>query len=192
MNKPHLQLKKFYLNEAKRLDWSKTPKIAFNLKQGNHYDWFPDGKINFYENCLGKNLIDNKNKIAIITINQKKVIKKYTYRDIDYLVNKAAFFIDQKNNGKENKIMIHASASIESAILMLASAKLGLHFSVIFEELEMLGIKNRIKIFKPNIFFSRLSKKDFLKKMNFNSYKKIKFFYKESLDTIIKKKIFKK
>jgi acyl-coenzyme A synthetase/AMP-(fatty) acid ligase len=47
---------------------------------------------------------------------------------------------------------------------MLACAKLGLHFSVIFEELEALGIKNRIKIFKPNIFFTRLYKKDFLKK----------------------------
>ena len=43
--------------------------------------------------------------------------------------------------------MIHASASIESATLMLACAKLGLHFSVIFEELESLGIKNRIKLY---------------------------------------------
>ena len=49
--------------------------------------------------------------------------------------------------------MIHASASIESSILMLASAKLGIHFSVIFEELEELGIRNRVQLFKPNIFF---------------------------------------
>ena len=42
--------------------------------------------------------------------------------------------------------MIHSSASLESSILMLSCAKLGIHFSVIFEELETLGIYNRIKL----------------------------------------------
>ena len=84
--------------------------------------------------------------------------------------------------------MIHASASIESAVLMLACAKLGLHFSVILEELESLGIKNRIKLFKPNIFFSRLPKFSFFSKMGFKTLNNIKFVYGENLKKIINKK----
>ena len=54
--------------------------------------------------------------------------------------------------------MIHASASIESAVLMLACAKIGVHFSVIFEELQQDGIINRIKLFNPHLFFTRFQK----------------------------------
>lgn len=84
--------------------------------------------------------------------------------------------------------MIHSSASLESAILMLACAKLGLHFSVIFEELEVTGIKNRIKLFKPNIFFSRLSKEKFFNRMGFKKYYKIKFLFKENIEKILAQK----
>ena len=41
---------------------------------------------------------------------------------------------------------------------MFTCAKLGWHFSVIFEELESLGIKNRIKLFRLNIFFQDFQK----------------------------------
>ena len=99
-----------------------------------------------------------------------------------------ASYIRKLSKKKKLKIMIHASASIESAVLMLACAKLGLHFSVIFEELESLGIKNRIKLFKPNIFFSRLPKFSFFSKMGFKTLNNIKFVYGENLKKIINKK----
>ena len=172
-----LNIGNHYLEEASHLDWIKYPKIAFRKNKNNHYDWFPDGKINLYDNCITKNLKKNRNKIAIITVNQNKIFKKYTYYEIDKLVNNAAYFIKQKVKNRKIRIMIHASASIESSILMLASAKLGIHFSVIFEELEELGIRNRVQLFKPNIFFSRLPKKIFHKKINFKNLKNIKFFY---------------
>ena len=61
--------------------------------------------------------------------------------------------------------MIHASASIESAVLMLACAKIGVHFAAIFEELQQDGIINRIKLFNFIYFLQ-----DFKNKFN-NSFK---------------------
>ena len=58
------------------------------------------------------------------------------------------------------KVMLHASASIESAVIMLACSKIGLHFSVIFQELESLGILNRIN-YLSQIFFFKAFKKRF-------------------------------
>ena len=187
MINPNNLFKNHYLKEAKKLNWHTVPKIAFKKEKNNHYNWFPDGKINLYENCITKNL-KKKNKIAIITVNQKKEIKKYSYGEIDKRVNKIVNYLKKFSNKKKTKIMIHSSASLESAILMLACAKLGLHFSVIFEELEVTGIKNRIKLFKPNIFFSRLSKEKFFNKMGFKKYHKIKFLFKENIEKILAQK----
>ena len=187
MINPNINFKSYYLQEAKKLDWFKKPTIAIKKDKNNHYKWFPDGKINLYENCVTKNL-KKKNKTAIITVNQKKEVKKYTFEEIDIKVNYMASYIRKLSKKKKLKIMIHASASIESAVLMLACAKLGLHFSVIFEELESLGIKNRIKLFKPNIFFTRLPKFTFFSKMGFKTFNNIKFVYGENLKKIINKK----
>ena len=54
--------------------------------------------------------------------------------------------------------MIHGGAKFETIILMLSCTMLGIHFSVIFEELEIDAINKRISLFKPHCFFS--NKKD--------------------------------
>ena len=185
MLKFHNNLKKFYLKEIEKLIWFKKPKNILQKNKNNHYIWFPDGKLNLYENCISNNLKENKNKTAIITVDQNKEIKKYSFIQIDTKVNKIANYLKKKATKKKLKIMIHASASLESALLMLSCAKLGFHFSVIFEELESLGIKNRIKLFKPNFFFSRLSQNNFTNKMGFKSYNKVKFIFGGQLKKII-------
>ena len=187
MNNNNILFKDHYLKQAEKLIWYIKPKVVFKKGKNNHYSWFPDGKINLYENCITRNL--NKiNKVAIITVNQKKEIKKYSFGEIDKRVNKVAGYLKRLSRRKKIKVMIHSSASLDSAIFMLACAKLGLHFSVIFEELESIGIKKRIKLFKPNIFFSRLQRKKFFNKMGFIKYSKIKFIFKENIVKILNQK----
>ena len=69
---------------------------------------------------------------------------------------------------------------------MLTCAKLGIHFSVIFEDLAPEAISKRIALLKPNIFITRYNKKKFneqifkkIKKKN-----KIKFIYFDNLDKL--------
>ena len=158
----------YYLRETEKLVWFKKPKIVFKKNENNHYAWFPDGQLNLYENCISNNLKKRQNKTAIITVNQNKEIRKYSFIQIDKKVNKISNYIKKISTKKKLRIMIHASASLESAVLMFTCAKLGLHFSVIFEELESLGIQNRIKLFKPNIFFLDFQKKFLLVKWALN------------------------
>ena len=188
MHKINNSSKKFYFKELEKLIWDQKPKIILKRNKNNHYSWFPDGKLNLYENCISRNIIKNKHKTAIITIDQNKKINKYSFLQIDKKVNKITNYLKKIIGTKKLKIMIHASASLESTLLMLSSAKLGLHFSVIFEELESSGIKSRIKLFKPNLFFSRLSLNNFKKKMGFKSHNKVKFIYREQLEKIINSK----
>ena len=97
--------------------------------------------------------------------------------------------------------MIHSSASIESATAMLSCAKLGIHFSVVFEDLSGEAISKRISLLKPNIFISRYKKDIFFKKIlkkntihkktNFIFFENIKYLENKKSNFIIKNKAFK-
>ena len=82
---------KYYLNESKKLSWFNFPKIALKRKNDNKYDWFPDGKINLYQNCISDHI--KKNKTAIITVTENKEIIKYSYSQVDKKVNDIASFL---------------------------------------------------------------------------------------------------
>ena len=58
----------------------KKPKKIITKNKG-FFEWFSDGKINIYENCI-LNQIKNNNgeKIALITINIEKNKKIFLFR----------------------------------------------------------------------------------------------------------------
>lgn len=185
-------LKNFYHEYSKKIKWKKNPKNTVNLRnKENRYEWFNDGILSPYENLITCNLQKKlNNKIAIITVSKDQIIQKFSYEEIDLKVNKLIGSFLYPYINKKIRVMIHASASIESAVWMLACSKLGFHFSVIFEDLEKIGLENRINLFKPNIFFTRQSKKK-IKKI-FNKKKEIKIFDKsdfvEAMNSTVKNK----
>ena len=151
--------KKFWLIKSKDLIWEKKPKKVLLTKKRNHFFWFPDGKLNIYKNLIEKNLFDKHNKKFLITVNNFSEVRKFNYLEIDKLVNHCIFLIRNKNKNKiPKRVLIHSSASIESAICMLACCKMGIFFSVVFEDLPTNAILKRINLFKPEIIISRSDK----------------------------------
>lgn len=163
--------KKYWLSKSNLLKWKKKPQTTLVKKKDFFFDWFYDGKINIYENCVLSHINNGHGeKFAIICVDANKFVKKYTYFEIDKLVNNFCIQISKilnTNKIEKKKIMIHSSSSIYSAISMLGCSKLGIEFSVIFEDLEFDAINNRIKLFKPDLFISKWSRKIF-----FNKFKK--------------------
>ena len=164
-----IKLEKFWLEYTEKLSWNKFPKKCFTKLNNNKIDWFSDGKINVFHNCIQRHIDKGDgNKIAIIYVNEKSEIQSYSFFKIKKLVDKFVNLILSNKNTK--KIMIHAHASIDTAVAMLSCAKLGIHFSVIFEELEREAILKRFELFKPDLIFSnKLNKKNII----FNSKIKI-------------------
>jgi acetyl-CoA synthetase len=177
------KIKKYWIKKSHELlEWKKVPKISF-IKKNNFLKWFPDGKLNLYTNCIIRNLKKNPNKKAIITINKNQKIKEYTYNDINKLVKiLSSFLIGLKK--KNIKILIRSSATIESAISMLTCSKLGIHFCVLFKELEIEAVNSRIEIFKPDVILSNGLGDIKFKKIKFAN--KIKIF---DVKKILKKKM---
>lgn len=181
-----MTLNQFWLKQSKLIVWDKTPKIAFKKKSQNRINWFPDGKLNIFKNCITNNLaLGLKKKIAIYNVDKYKKIKSYTYENLNESINNFSFFLVRMLKHKLNntKIIIHGSASIETTVTMMACAKLGLHFSVIFEDLAPEAISKRIKLIKPALFITRIEKKKFEKKFfrGLNYRNNLKFIFLKNL-----------
>ena len=109
-------------------------------------------------------------KIAIIFYDKKYKKSFYTYNDLSELIDKFIAIIKTKiKDNKKKIVMIHGSASIETTIAILSCSKLGIHFSVIFEDLPKKAIELRIKILKPVLIITRFKKKKSLKIFNFKN-----------------------
>jgi len=173
--------KKYWLEKSKLVYWNKKPTIAIKNKSRNYVKWFPDGKLNIFDNCVTKNLENGlKDKIAIYDIGKDKKIRSFTYEFLSDAIKNFSQFLTKKldSKSKNPKIMIHGSASIETTVTMMACANLGIHFSVIFEDLAPEAILNRIKLIKPVLFITRINNKEFSKKFSKNIMKKkLKFIY---------------
>ena len=114
----------FWLKQSNLIEWFKKPSIAYKTKNNNFVEWFPDGKLNIFHNCITKNLKAGlKNKIAIYTVNEKKEIESFTYKQLDEKINIFSNIILKKFKTKKvssGKIIIHSSASIEASVSMLS------------------------------------------------------------------------
>tara|TARA_Y100000816_G_C26086344_1_gene573338 strand:- start:234 stop:1997 length:1764 start_codon:yes stop_codon:yes gene_type:complete len=166
-------LKKFWLTKSKIIKWKAEPKLAFKYKSNNKISWYPDGKLNVAENCLIHSA--DKKKTAIISISKEKKIKQYSYLELNNIVNNFSDYlnnISKKNNYKS--VLIHSSASIVSAVSMLTFAKLGIHFSVVFEDLPEKALDIRVKLIKPDLIITRSKSKCdfFIKSLNKNGLRK--------------------
>lgn len=136
------------------ISWKKKPTTILK-KIKNRYSWFTNGELNIYSNCVIKNLKKNRSKTAVIFVNKDQKIKKLSYDDLYNGVENFSKIIDTYKKKKIFKVAIHASASPESVISMLACCKMSVIFTVIFEDLPSDSILTRLNIFKPDLFISR-------------------------------------
>lgn len=166
---------KFWKKKIKLLIWDKYPKKTLSKNKKNL--WFDDGQLNVAKNCLRNN--KNKKKIALICYNKNLENQKFSYEYLDLLVNEFCvelLKLQKKRKKKIKRVLIHSSASIESAVSMLSCAKLGIFQSVIFEDLNKEAIETRIKLFKPDLIISRDIYSNIKKKFKKYLLKKLPFF----------------
>ncbi len=177
------ELENFWRKNLNLIYWKKKPKKIINKnKINNQYIWFKDGKLDIYYNIITKNILNGlKNKTAIIFISKLGKIKKLSYLDLDISIKKYEKILINIFKGKkisQKKVMIQASSNLETIFVILSCVKLGIEYSVIFNDIENEGIKKRISLFKPNLY---LFEKNFDKKI-FLKFKKIIFYSFKDFD----------
>lgn len=142
----------FWLEQAKTLDWIKTPQkgCTYSWDTANRiieHTWFEDGSLNVSVNCLDRHLqTDKRTKPAIIWQGEEESESKvYTYAELHHLVCRFANVLVAHGVKKGDRVCIYMPMIPESAVAMLACSRIGAVHSVVFGGFSSESLHHRIQ-----------------------------------------------
>ena len=126
----------FWLEQAKRLTWSKFPTQAGDWS----YDeadfgirWYADGELNLSVNCLDRHLPEHGDEVALIfEADEPGEGREITYRELYDETCRFANLLKQRGIRRGDRVMIYMPMIPEAAAAMLACARIGAIHSVVF------------------------------------------------------------
>ncbi len=126
-----------------RKRWSKVLKWNFDEPD---VQWFVDGKLNITENIFERHLYTIGDRPAIIweANDPNEAGRTLTYRELFHEVNRFANALKSKGIGKGDKVIIYMPMVPESAIAMLACARIGAIHSVVFAGFSSSALADRV------------------------------------------------
>jgi len=142
---------KFWLEQAKTLEWIKPPTVARKFiwdtdARKIQHTWFEDGELNLSVNCLDRHLkTKTRDKIAIIWQGEaEEEVKKLTYAELHREVCKFANALKSLGVKKSDRVAIYLPMIAESAAVMLACTRIGAIHSVVFGGFSADSLSDRI------------------------------------------------
>ena len=127
---------RFWIEQAKRLDWHSFPQRAGDWsfdEDDFHIQWYADGKLNLSVNCLDRHLEKDGDRTAIIfEADEPGHGRSLTYRELYEETCRFANLLKQRGIRRGDRVMIYMPMIPEAAAAMLACARIGAIHSVIF------------------------------------------------------------
>jgi len=138
----------FWLEQAKRLDWSSFPTKAGEWS----YDpvkiaWYSDGSLNLCHNAIDRHLADHGNTVAFIfePDDPANPSRSLTYRELHTEVVRMANALKAMGVSKGDRVTIYMPMIVEGAAAMLACARIGAIHSVVFGGFSPESIAGRVQ-----------------------------------------------
>jgi acetyl-CoA synthetase len=123
---------KFWETEARSLSWD-TPWSKALEWDPPHARWFVDGKMNITYNCLDRHLLGpRRNKAALIWEGENGDVRTLTYLQLHREVCKFANCLKDLGVTKGDRVAIYMPLLLETAVAMLACARIGAIHNVVF------------------------------------------------------------
>src|SRR5919198_5582085 len=135
---------KFWAREASELVWRARWKKVLEWK-APFAKWFVGGKLNISENCLDRHLTGpRRNKAAIIWEGEPGDKRTLTYQQLHREVCRFANVLKRNRIKKGDRVIIYLPNIPETAVAMLACARIGAVHSVVFGGFSADSIRDRI------------------------------------------------
>lgn len=136
---------RFWAREASELRWQKKWTKVLNWK-APFAEWFVGGKLNVAENCLDRHLNGpRRNKAAIIWEGEPGEKRTLTYQQLHREVCRFANVLKRNGVRKGTRVLIYMPMIPETAIAMLACARMGAVHSVVFGGFSAESIRDRLQ-----------------------------------------------
>src|SRR6056297_1726658 len=126
----------FWGEVGKRIDWikpySRVKDVSFSLDD-LHIRWFDDGTLNVCANCVDRHLEKRGDQTAILWEgDDPERDAKITYRELYERVCRFANVLKKLGVQKGDRVTLYLPMIPESAVAMLACARIGAVHSVVF------------------------------------------------------------
>jgi acetyl-CoA synthetase len=134
----------FWEKEAADLEWFHPWKTVLKWTPP-HVRWFDGGKLNITHNCIDRHLQSSRaNKAAIIWEGENGESRTVTFRQLHREVCQFANALKGLGVKKGDRIAIYMPMMIETAVAMLACARIGAIHSVVFGGFSADSLADRI------------------------------------------------
>jgi len=145
----------FWAEQAQRIDWikpfTKVKDVSFD-REDLRIRWFYDGSLNVCYNCVDRHLESKGDDVAIIWEGDDPARDlKITYRELHGRVCRFANSLKKLGAKKGDRITIYMPMIPETAIAMLACARIGAVHSVVFGGFSPDALAGRIHDCESNI-----------------------------------------
>ncbi|MFM7379143.1 MAG: acetate--CoA ligase [Erythrobacter sp.] len=138
----------FWLEQAQRLDWAKTPTLGGDWS----YDpvaikWFEDGALNLCHNAVDRHLPQHADTVALIFEPDDPATpsRKLTYGELHTEVVQMANALKNLGVTRGERVTIYMPMILEGVVAMLACARLGAVHSVVFGGFSPEALAGRIE-----------------------------------------------
>ncbi len=134
----------FWGEQAESLVWQKQWDLVLDWK-APFAKWFVGGRLNLSENCLDRHLATwRRNKAAIVWEGEPGETRTLTYLQLHREVCRFANALKQLGVGKGDRVGIYMPMIPESAVAMLACARIGAIHSVVFGGFSAEAVRERM------------------------------------------------
>jgi len=145
----------FWAEHAKRVDWIKPFSKVKNTTYDPHnvsIKWFEDGTLNVCHNCVDRHLTKRGDQTAILWEgDDPKDDKKLTYKQLHAEVSRFANVLKARGVKKGDRVTIYLPMITETAVAMLACARIGAIHSVVFGGFSPDSLAGRIDDCKSDV-----------------------------------------
>lgn len=138
----------FWKEQSQRIDWIKAPTKIKNTSYvypDISIKWFEDGVLNISANCVDRHLATRADETAIIWEGDiPGTDDRVTYRQLHERLGRFANVLKANGVKKGDRVTIYMPMIIDTAVAMLACARIGAVHSVIFGGFSPDSIAGRI------------------------------------------------
>lgn len=135
----------FWKRQAfEKIEWFSPFSRVLNEDKAPFYKWFEGGTLNVSYQCLDRHMKTRRNKAALIFEGEMGDYEVYTYRRLLHETCKAANLLKKFGVKKGDRVVIYMPMIPETAIVMLACARIGAIHSVVFGGFSPEALRDRI------------------------------------------------
>lgn len=140
------KVNEFWSEHATILDWYSSWIKVLDDSDKPFFRWFVEGKLNLSYNCIDRHLKNHRrNKAAFIWIGERGEERIITYQGLSRRVNEFARALLNFGLKKGDRITIYMPMLVETIVAMLASARIGVVFTLVFSGFGSESLAERIQ-----------------------------------------------